>query len=119
MTQLTQARIDEIYRIKCDGDAGRHFHPDYAAIKDAERRFIDEPIVRFYVKTGMHPDRLRFARPANDIEAACQWVAAGLLRHRLGRPVSIEYTTPPVQPPKRIKHAFRVARRVLTRHQAA
>jgi hypothetical protein len=116
MPRLTQARIDEIYRIKLDGDAGRHIHPDYPAIKAAERRFIDDPIVRVYVKTGEHPERLRFARPADDIEAACQWVAAGLLQHRLGRPVAIEYTTPPSRPRKKITHAFRFARRVLACH---
>ena len=115
MHAITPARVEQIYQIKRAGDEGRFVHPDYAAIKDAERRFIDEPIVNVYVKTGLHPDRLRFTRPSTDIEAACQWVAARLLNQRLGRPVIIEYTTPPLKPPKRIAHAFRVVRRMILR----
>lgn len=115
MPVLSQARFDEIYRIRCDGDQGRSIHPDYAAIKDAERRFVDEPIVDYYVKTGLYPDRLRYSRPATEFEAVAQWVGAALLNHCLGRPVAIEFTTPPLKPPKRIAHAFRVVRRILTR----
>ncbi len=114
---LTQARFDEIYRIKCDGDAGRAVHPDYSAIKDCERRFIDEPIVEFYARTGLYPERLRFTRPTTEFEAVAQQVAAALLNQLLDRPVAIVYTTPPIRPPKRIKHAFRVVRRVLMRRR--
>ena len=112
---LSKARFTEIFDIKCNGDAGVAFHPDYAAIKEAERRFVDVPIIEHHLATGEYPDKLVFPHPRNEIEAATQWVASSWLQELLGRPVAIHYTTPPIKPPKRVAHAFRVARRKLFR----
>ena len=94
MTRLTQARIDEIYRIKCDGVDGRRMHPDYAAIKDAERRFIYEPLVHVIIKPTRHPDPL--APPLAAISHPDPTAQVGpSLRSALARPGLPDLAPPP------------------------
>ena len=111
---LSQARFNELYRIKKQGDRGiRPVHPDYPLIVAAEHRFFERAIRQYRRATGHYPTILRFPAPANDAEAAVQIVARDWMSEEHGRPVPIVYSGSRATPPHRIAHAFRVARRTL------
>ena len=111
---LSQARFDELYRIKKQGDRGApDVHPDYALIVAAEHRFFERAIRQFRRITGRYPTILRFPPPANDAEAAVQIVARDWMSKEHGRPIPVVYTGGRSTPPHRIAHAFRVARRTI------
>lgn len=111
--QLVTTRALEIDRILAEGDAGRRAHPEYQALA-AIRRRLQRPIMLAAVQSGDWPTRIVWDRPVSDTEAIIQRVLASALVHlRRGRPVGIAYSTPPEQPPSRVRHAWRVGWRLM------
>ncbi len=125
---LSTARYQEIERLYAEG-----VEPIRSQVTAAMDRFWT-PLIAAETYTGTWPHKLRFERPANDIEAAVQHFACTYTMAQVARPVLIEYYEPPPADPLSfmlkprpvpspearrasvsVRHAWRVVKRVIMR----